>query len=94
MTPVQRVAPLRLWSLWRDREARLILRDMSQLFDFLVPAALLAVLIALGAGLYALFRGGDFGRSWSNKLMRLRVLLQFIAVIVLVAAAFWWRKGA
>ena len=67
--------------------------DMSQLFDFLVPAALLAVLIALGAGLYALFRGGDFGRSWSNKLMRLRVLLQFIAVIVLVAAAFWWRKG-
>ncbi|ACL94232.2 twin transmembrane helix small protein [Caulobacter vibrioides] len=67
---------------------------MSQLFDFLVPAALLAVLIALAAGLYALFRGGDFGRSWSNKLMRLRVLLQFIAVIVLVAAAFWWRKGA
>lgn len=66
---------------------------MSQLFDILVPAALLAVLIALGAGLYALFRGGDFGRSWSNKLMRLRVLLQFIAVIVLVAAAFWWRKG-
>jgi predicted membrane protein len=66
---------------------------MSHLFDFLVPAALLAVLIALGGGLYALFRGGDFGRSYSNKLMRLRVLLQFIAVIVLVAAAFWWRKG-
>lgn len=69
-------------------------RAMSHLFDFLVPAALLAVLIALGAGLYALFRGGDFGRSYSNKLMRLRVLLQFIAIIVLVAAAFWWRKGA
>ena len=66
---------------------------MSHLFDFLVPAALLAVLIALAAGLYALFRGGDFGRSYSNKLMRLRVLLQFIAIIVLVAAAFWWRRG-
>lgn len=66
---------------------------MSHLFDFLVPAALLAVLIALGVGLYALFRGGDFGRSYSNKLMRLRVLLQFIAIIVLVAAAFWWRRG-
>ncbi|WP_454714078.1 twin transmembrane helix small protein [Caulobacter segnis] len=66
---------------------------MSHLFDFLVPAALLAVLIALGVGLYALFRGGDFGRSYSNKMMRLRVLLQFIAIIVLVAAAFWWRKG-
>ena len=67
---------------------------MNHVFDFLVPAALLAVLIALAAGLYALFRGGDFGRSYSNKLMRLRVLLQFIAIIVLVAAAFWWRRGA
>lgn len=84
---------LRLRALWRSRAPRLILGGMSHLFDFLVPAALLAVLIALGGGLYALFRGGDFGRSYSNKLMRLRVLLQFIAVIVLVAAAFWWRKG-
>ena len=25
--------------------------------------------------------------------LRLRVLLQFIAIIVLVAAAFWWRRG-
>lgn len=66
---------------------------MSHLFDILVPASLAAVLIDLGAGLYALFRGGDFGRSYSNKLMRLRVVLQFIAIIVLVAAAFWWRRG-
>ena len=63
---------------------------MTSLFNILVPLALAAVLITLGFGIYALFRGGDFGRSYSNKLMRLRVLLQFIAVIVLVAAA-WWR---
>jgi nitrogen fixation-related uncharacterized protein len=64
------------------------------LFDILIPIALAAVAITLGFGIYALFRGGDFGRSHSNKLMRLRVLLQFIAVIVLVAA-FWWRtRGA
>jgi hypothetical protein len=50
----------------------------------------LAVLTALGFGIYALFRGGDFGRSYSNRLMRLRVVLQFVAVLVLVAAA-WWR---
>jgi nitrogen fixation-related uncharacterized protein len=60
------------------------------LFDILIPIALAAVAITLGFGIYALFRGGDFGRSHSNKLMRLRVLLQFIAVVVLVAA-FWWR---
>ena len=63
---------------------------MQQLFNILVPISLLAVLVTLGFGIYALFRGGDFGRSYSNKLMRLRVLLQFVAILVLVAA-FWWR---
>jgi hypothetical protein len=62
---------------------------MDMLFDILIPASLCAVLIALFLGLYALFRGGDFGRSWSNKLMRLRVLMQFIAVVVLVSAYYW-----
>ena len=63
---------------------------MRDLFDLLIPVSLLAVLTALGFGIYALFRGGDFGRSYSNKLMRLRVVLQFIAILVLVAAV-WWR---
>ena len=60
---------------------------MRLLFDILIPVSLAAVLAALGFGLFALFKGGDFGRSYSNKLMRLRVLLQFIAICVLVAAA-------
>ncbi len=60
-------------------------------FSFLIPLALGAVLVTLGFGIFALFKGGDFGRSYSNKLMRLRVLLQFVAVIVLVAA-MWWNK--
>ncbi|MGH6910011.1 MAG: twin transmembrane helix small protein [Phenylobacterium sp.] len=59
-------------------------------FSFLIPAALVAVTAVLGLGIYALFRGGDFGRSYSNKLMRLRVLMQAIAIAVLVGAV-WWR---
>lgn len=59
-------------------------------FDFLIPAALVTVSVVLAFGIYALFRGGDFGRSYSNKLMRLRVVTQAIAVVVLVAAV-WWR---
>ena len=59
-------------------------------FSFLIPAALLAVTAVLALGIYALFRGGDFGRSYSNKLMRLRVLMQAIAIAVLVGAV-WWR---
>jgi hypothetical protein len=62
---------------------------MRDVFDLIIPISLLAVLTALGFGIYALFRGGDFGRSYSNKLMRLRVVLQFVAVLVLVAAALW-----
>ena len=64
---------------------------MNQVFNILIPASLIAVTLTLGVGIYALFRGGDFGRSYSNKLMRLRVLMQAIAVAILVAAV-WWRS--
>ena len=60
------------------------------IFTYLIPISLAAVTITLFIGLYALFRGGDFGRSYSNKLMRLRVVLQAVAIALLVAA-FWWR---
>jgi nitrogen fixation-related uncharacterized protein len=60
------------------------------LFSYLIPLALAAVTIVLAVGIYSLFRGGEFGRSYSNKLMRLRVVVQAIAIAVLVAA-FWWR---
>jgi len=53
-------------------------------FSFLIPAALAAVTLVLGVGIYALFRGGEFGRSYSNKLMRLRVLAQFVAIVVIM----------
>lgn len=63
------------------------------IFDFLIPVALGAVTIVLAIGIYALFRGGDFGRSYSNKLMRLRVVAQATAIAVLMAAV-WWRSHA
>ncbi|MBN8606374.1 MAG: twin transmembrane helix small protein [Caulobacterales bacterium] len=56
------------------------------LFDFLIPAILLVVFVVLCFGIFAMFRGGDFGRSWSNKAMRMRVVAQFVAIIILVAA--------
>jgi hypothetical protein len=62
-------------------------------FDYLIFAALALVATVLALGIYSLFRGGDFGRSWSNKLMRMRVLAQAIAVAVLVAAVWWRNQG-
>jgi hypothetical protein len=61
------------------------------LFDYLIFGGLAVLLAVLAAGLYAMFRGGDFGRSWSNKLMRLRVLTQACVIAILVAAV-WWRS--
>jgi hypothetical protein len=73
--------------------ARAYFARMDHLFDFLIPAALAGVTLTLFAGLYALFRGGDFGRSYSNKLMRLRVVMQAIAVALLVTAVWWKHRG-
>lgn len=65
---------------------------MIGFLDTLLYILMGVVFLILVAGIYALFRGGDFGRSWSNKLMRARVLFQFLAVLVIVAG--FWAKGA
>jgi hypothetical protein len=59
------------------------------LFSYLIPAALVAVTLVLALGIFSLFRGGDFGRSYSNKLMRLRVVTQAVAIAILVGALLW-----
>ena len=65
---------------------------MGAVFYILIPVALAAVVITLGVGIYSLYRGGDFGRSYSNKLMRLRIVLQAVAIVLLVAA-LWWKRS-
>lgn len=64
------------------------------LLDILIVIAIGAVAITLGFGLYSLFRGGEYARSHSNRLMRLRVGLQAVAVIVLLFALFMKGQGA
>lgn len=63
---------------------------MEALLNAAFLLALSAVFVTLCVGIYSLFRGGEFARSHSNKLMRLRVVLQFVAVLILVGA-FWFR---
>ena len=62
------------------------------IFSFLIPAALIAVASVLAVGIYALFRGGDFRTllPGANKLMRLRVVMQAVAIAILMGAV-WWR---
>jgi hypothetical protein len=56
---------------------------------FLVPAAIVAVAIVLLLGLINMLRGGSPNRS--QKLMRLRVLFLFVAIIVIMATI--WVLG-
>jgi hypothetical protein len=61
---------------------------------FIVAAiACLAVLAVLMVGVMGFARGGEFNRKYANKLMQLRILLQFIAVILIVAFAYFARQG-
>jgi hypothetical protein len=55
----------------------------------LVAAAVAVVAVILVSGLYTLFKGGDVAATWSNRLMRLRVLAQFIAIIVIMAVLYY-----
>ena len=52
---------------------------------------LIAVGIVLILGIGTLFKGGKTSKKYSNKLMQLRVLLQFIAIIVLVLLAYFFK---
>jgi drug/metabolite transporter (DMT)-like permease len=65
---------------------------MREILPIILAIVLIAVAATLAMGFYSLFRGGQFGRNWSNKLMRLRVALQFTAILIL-AAVFWLNQN-
>ncbi len=52
---------------------------------------LVSVAVVLILGIGTLFKGGDTSKKYSNKLMQLRVLLQFVAIIVLVCLAYFFK---
>jgi hypothetical protein len=59
---------------------------------WILPIALGVVFLILCFGIYTLFRGGDFARSWSNKAMRARVVAQFVVILILVGL-MWWKQA-
>jgi hypothetical protein len=59
------------------------------LSNFVLPIAAGAVVLVLLLGLFNMMRGGSPNRS--QKLMRLRVLLQFVAIVITMATV--WAMG-
>ena len=73
-----------------DRAARCYVAPMSSfLSTILLPIAVGSVAVVLLLGLFNMMRGGSPNRS--QKLMQLRVLLQFVAIVVTMLAV--WAMG-
>ena len=53
---------------------------------------LIVVAVVLVLGIGTLFKGGETSKKYSNKLMQFRVLFQFIAIIVLVCFAYFFKN--
>lgn len=62
---------------------------MDEIFRGLLPLLLIAVGLVLVLGLWNMLRGGNPGRS--QRLMRWRIVLQFIAIAVALAALYFAR---
>ena len=55
-------------------------------------ALLMIVAVVLVLGIGTLFKGGETSKKYSNKLMQFRVLFQFIAIIILVCFAYFFKN--
>jgi hypothetical protein len=58
-------------------------------YYLLIPIAFLAVVAVLSVGLYGMFKGGEFNKKYSNKMMRMRITLQFIALVIIMSALYF-----
>jgi hypothetical protein len=61
------------------------------IFDYLVPLSVGAVAVVLLLGLWNMLRGGSSSRS--QTLMRWRVILQFVAIIIMLAGLWYVQRS-
>ena len=60
--------------------------------SFLVAIAIAIVFVVLCLGLFTLMKGGETGRTWSNKLMRIRLLAQFVAIVIIMVVLYMAQR--
>ncbi|MAZ03563.1 MAG: hypothetical protein CMN56_10525 [Sneathiella sp.] len=61
------------------------------MINYLIVAAVIATALVLFFGVLTMARGGEFNRRYGNKLMRLRILVQAVAVILIMIGI--WLAG-
>lgn len=67
----------------------LIMSNSILFFGLLL--ALAATVGALLFGLFALFKGGEFNRTYGNQAMRWRIILQAIALVLFILTLTFGR---
>jgi hypothetical protein len=59
----------------------------------IVALAIGVVFVILCLGIYTMWKGGETAATWSNKLMRLRVVAQFITIIIVILVVWATQRG-
>ncbi|GLP86559.1 twin transmembrane helix small protein [Epibacterium sp. DP7N7-1] len=57
----------------------------------ILAMAAVAIVLAIGIGGFGV--GGEFNRKNGNKMMRLRIFFQFIAVVLMIAFVYFAGTG-
>ena len=53
----------------------------------------LLVLIVLMLGIGSFLKGGEISKRYSNKLMRIRIIVQAIAVLIIITFVYFDMRG-
>ena len=64
---------------------------ISENAHIIIIIACLLVVIVLMIGLGGFAFGGDFNKKYANKIMRLRILLQAIAILLIIVFVYFAR---
>lgn len=68
-------------------------RERLPLFaKVLVAIAIGIVALVLVAGISTMFVEGQKARTWSNRMMRVRVIAQFVAILIIMAVFYFSRS--
>ena len=65
---------------------------MERWLPVVIVAAMVAAVGALLLGLVSMAKGGDFNRKYGNKLMRLRIVLQGLAILLFIVFMLAYRS--
>ncbi|MAK09471.1 MAG: hypothetical protein CML36_03210 [Rhodobacteraceae bacterium] len=64
---------------------------ISENAHIIIIIACLLVVIVLMVGLGGFAFGGEFNKKYANKIMRLRILLQAVAILLIIVFVYFSR---